>query len=217
MRAAIVRSDLILLVADKNIEFAMRGTLARHQALNIRSPRFVIYVHPERDPGCLRKANTFLRPHGSAYQHALVVFDRSGCGKDDLPRAALEREVEQALTNAGWAARACAIVVDPELENWVWGDSPRVDQVLGWAGRLPLRAWLRQNGYCAAMEKPARPKEAMEAALRVVGKARSASVFRALAESVSLERCTDPAFAKLRRTLRAWFPVSRNRPATSGA
>jgi hypothetical protein len=189
----------------------VRGILARHQALHIRAPRYVLYVHPQRDPGCLRKASGFLRPYASAYEHALVVFDRSGCGKDLVAREDLEREVEQALANSGWAARARAIVIDPELENWVWSDSPQVDCALGWSARLGgVRAWLREKGYCQSTEKPVRPKGALEAALQVVGKPRSSALFQTLAASVSLSRCADPSFAKLRLTLRTWFPACRD-------
>ena len=53
--------------------------------------------------------------------------------------------------------------------------------------------------------KPSKPKEAVELALRHVGKPRSSALFKSLAESVGLRRCTDAAFLKLRATLSAWF------------
>lgn len=48
------------------------------------------------------------------------------------------------------------------------GSSPEVDKVLGWSGRLPgLRDWLAQEAWMdAGASKPARPKEALQAALR---------------------------------------------------
>jgi hypothetical protein len=45
-------TDLVLLVADKNIEHGLRGLLSRPQALGIRSVTSKTYVHPQRDPGC---------------------------------------------------------------------------------------------------------------------------------------------------------------------
>jgi hypothetical protein len=121
----------------------------------------------------------------------------------------LEADVEQRLATNGWADRARAIVIDPELESWVWSKSPEVDKALGWAGHVPaLRPWLTQNGWLHESEaKPARPKEAMDAALRVVRRPRSSAIFRELAERVSFRRCTDAAFGKLITTLQTWFPT----------
>jgi hypothetical protein len=88
-----------------------------------------------------------------------------------------------------------------------------VDAVLGWRSRKPsLRSWLVASGFSSEpLDKPKRPKEAVEQALRFVRKARSSALYRQLAERVSLRRCTDPAFSKLMRVLRNWFPIARSR------
>ena len=57
--------------------------------------------------------------------------------------------------------------------------------------------------------KPARPKEAFEAALREARKPRSASLYQQIAERVSLRRCTDTAFLELKSILNNWFPPER--------
>ncbi len=54
--------DLIVLVADKNIEFTIKGLLSRPPALAIREITSYVVPHPERDPGCLLRAPEFLRP-----------------------------------------------------------------------------------------------------------------------------------------------------------
>jgi len=102
-----------------------------------------------------------------------------------------------------------AIVLDPELEAWVWSDSPQVDRTLGWAERSPnLRTWLEeQQLWPADIPKPHDPKHAMERALRAVRKRRSPALLRQLAERVSLRRCSDPAFIRLKTTLQRWFPA----------
>jgi hypothetical protein len=47
------RKDLVVLAADKNTEFTVRGLLdSRTAALGIRRVVFDVYPHPERDPGC---------------------------------------------------------------------------------------------------------------------------------------------------------------------
>jgi hypothetical protein len=184
--------DLVVLAADKNAEFALRGLLSRHHALDIRPVAADIYVHPERDPGCLLKSDAFLAAFLQSHSHAMVIFDREGCGKEHLSPTELADQVESALERKGWTRRhTTAIILDPELEIWVWSDSPEVDVVLGWQGRDPnLRAWLATNQYIVAnIAKPQRPKEAMQAALRQVRQARSSSLFQRLAETVSFDRC----------------------------
>jgi hypothetical protein len=44
--------------------------------------------------------------------------------------------------------------------------------------------------------------------LWTVRKPRSSAIYLELARSVSTDRCTDPAFLKLKRCLREWFPPS---------
>jgi len=200
-------SDLVLLTADKNTMFAVEGLLNRPRAVGIQPVKAVFYVHPERDPGCLLRADSFLRPFAKRFAHAIVMFDREGCGRQQESREELEAEVTSALSRSGWRDRAASIVIDPELENWVFSDSPEVDMVIGWAGRTPpLRTWLEQEGLLEMDQvKPSRPKEAMEAALRQVRMPRSSSIYAQLSERVSLERCTDPAFLKLKTTLQEWF------------
>lgn len=203
--------DIIFVLADRNIETAIASLLTRHQALAIRRIEYVTRVHPQKDPGCCLRAHDYLRPFCRRYTRALVVFDREGSGKDDVPRTMIEEEVEQSLATSGWSDdRARVIVIDPELEAWVWSDSPKVDDSLGWAGRKPsIRDWLRQQEFKIADNgKPERPKEAMEAALRVVRKPRSSAIYADLGTQVSLRRCVDPAFNKLKTTLQEWFPAT---------
>lgn len=114
------------------------------------------------------------------------------------------------MSKNGWGDRAAAIVIEPELEAWVWSISKQVDEKLGWSNRSPkLREWLQRETafWPADQAKPARPKEAMEKALREVRKPRSSSIFEDLAKSVSLKGCSDPAFAKLTGKLVEWFGV----------
>jgi len=204
-----VQRDIIFLVADRNTESAVRGLLSRPKSLAIRPVEAVIHTHPEHDPGCYCRAHDFLRAFRKRYAHAIVIFDREGCGSEAESRESLEAKVEKRLATSGWADRAKVIVIDPELENWVWSDSPEVDKALGWAGRTPaLRAWLAENQFLRqAGMKPDRPKEAVEAVLRLAPRPRSSAIYRELAETVSFRRCVDPAFLKLRTTLNSWFPV----------
>jgi hypothetical protein len=201
--------DLVVLVADKNMEFAVKGILTRIKSLGIREVTATFHVHPENDPGCLLRGHLFLRLFLHQSAHALVMLDREGSGKDSCSREDLESEIEVRLSQSGWGDRAVAVVIDPELEMWAWSESPHIDSVLGWEGRNPcLRTWLQEKSFLEAGQiKPFRPKEAMELALKTVKKPRSSSIYQQIAQKVSLERCVDPSFVKLKTILQEWFPV----------
>ncbi|MGQ9824527.1 MAG: methylation-associated defense system protein MAD4 [Desulfotomaculales bacterium] len=201
--------DLVVLVADKNMEYTIKGLLSRPQALGIRQPSFDCFVHPEHDPGCLLRGHDFLRSLVNTYTHALVMLDHDGCGRKHQSRKLLEKQIEENLMRSGWGDRAAAIVISPELETWVWNNSPHVDRIIGWAGKgMDLRSWLIQEGFTESRKgKPKQPKEAFEQALKLSGKARSSSLFFQLARSVSVEGCANQAFLKLKATLQKWFPI----------
>jgi hypothetical protein len=199
--------DLVVLTADMNTQFAVRGILSRHQSLRISKLDPDFFVHPQKDPGVYHNAHDFLRFAAKTHRHALVLMDREGSGQENKSREDLEGELEQALSRSGWDGRASAVVLDPEIEIWVWSDSSHVDHELGWLQQARgLRPWLQEKGFLGEGSlKPDRPKEAMEAALRSVRKPRSSAIYQALAEKVSLTKCQDPAFLKLKAVLQAWF------------
>ena len=122
--------DLVVLVADKNMGYSMKGILERPKSLGIKKLDFIIYPHPKRDPGCLVSSHNYLLREVNKFQHALVMFDREGCGREHKTRTELENEIEERLSSSGWGNRAAAIIIDPELENWVWSDSPELDLVM---------------------------------------------------------------------------------------
>lgn len=86
------QQDLIVLVADKNMEFSGRGLMSRPEAFGIRPLSYDVFVHPERDPGCLLRGHDFLRTFVSRYTRAIVMLDRHGCGQEQLPREVLEEQ-----------------------------------------------------------------------------------------------------------------------------
>lgn len=201
------QKDLIVLVADKDAELTVKGLLPRHQAFGIRPISKDVYSHPEHDPGCLLRGHEFLRSFIHRYAYAIVMLDREGCGKDAVPGEDLEKEIEERLADAGWKDRSTAIVLDPELEIWVWAESPQVDAILGWEGRQPdLRTWLVTRQFIQEKHtKPQQPKSALEKALREVRQPRSSAIYGQLAKQVSFRHCIDRAFVKFWTTLQHWF------------
>jgi hypothetical protein len=202
------QKDLVILVADGTMGFALTSILNRPESIGIRAISHQIYPHIHHDPGCLRESHDFLRPFTGQYHRALVVFDKEGCGREDCSTGELEAEVSLRLSECGWGERAAALVIEPELEAWVWSESPHVEAVLGWQGQTQsLSSWLKERGYLAERSvKPRKPKEAMKEVLRLSKKPFSSAIHQELAEKVSLERCQDAAFQRLKTLLRQWFP-----------
>jgi hypothetical protein len=197
--------DLVLLVADKNAQFALQGALERPEALGIRHLDFEFRVHVGRDGGARRTGPEMLALEHQRFSHALLVLDFEGCGTN-LPTASdLEQHLDSRLRQR-WADRAKSIVIEPELDVWMWGSDNALEDTLGWCADEGVREWLRDRGFAwHENQKPSRPKEAMEAVLRELRTPRSSALYRKIAGKISLRRCADPAFQRLRRQLTAWF------------
>jgi len=199
--------DLVCVAADRSIEAAMQAMLDRPEALGIRAITFETLVHPERDPGCFHDPAALLAGYGGRSEHALVVLD---CAWDGAPINAapeLEAMLERRLATIAPPGWARAVVIDPELEAWVFSDSPHVATTLGWPGSTEdLRSALEaERLWDSGRTKPNDPKRAMDWALRRARIPRSSAIFRKLASRVSFQRCQDRSFLRLREILREWF------------
>lgn len=200
--------DLVILVADKNGQFALRGALRRPEALGIRAISLEFRMHPGRDGGARTSGVGVLEREHRRFSHALLIFDLDGSGADQRQTAVdLERELDARLADL-WGANAKSIVITPEVDVWLWGADNALKEVLRWPLEGSIRSWLQQQGFAFhANGKPKRPKEALEAMVSVHRQPRSSALYEKITSRVSLQRCTDPAFLRLGETLRRWFPL----------
>jgi hypothetical protein len=197
--------DLVLLVADKNAEYALRGALGRPESLGIRAIGFKIVVHPGRDGGARTTGAEVLARERRRFRQALLILDYEGSGTDLPSGLALESELDKQL-QLQWGAAAKSIVIEPELDIWVWGSDNAIEAALEWPSPKRLREWLAEKGFVLNEHgKPILPKEALQAALSVPDLPRSSALYRRIAERISLHRCGDEAFIRLRAQLREWF------------
>lgn len=212
MRQGVDSLDLVVLVADKDLEEAVKALLPRIDDLDLRPFRFEVRRHPNRDGGCRTGAANFLRPFLMRYRRSLVLFDRDECGSR-LSRAEIQRSVNDNLSRNGWADRTKVIVIEPELEAWVWGDLRQTSRILGWGEDIGvLRRRLGSQGLWERHDtKPSDPKRAMRAAMERAPfgprRRRSARIFGEIAGSAAVDNCRDRAFNELKTTLQAWFPA----------
>jgi len=199
--------DLVVLVPDKNIEFALRGALGRPEALAIRPITHECRSRMGRDGGARATGVDVLARESRRFTHALLVFDLEGCGAEpDRSAADLESELDARLQML-WGGLARAIVIAPEADIGVWGSDNALRLAFNWPLDLGIRDWLKSKGFAFdARGKPERPKEALDAMRPVHLQPRSSALYEKITGQISLQRCADPAFRRLRAALQEWFP-----------
>ena len=211
--------DLVCIVADGQIEATISALLDRPRALGIRPITKEIVRHPNSDPGCYERPTDILRGYRKDADHALIILDHAWQGVPTGSGTELESLIEDKLGREDMAGWAVPVVIEPELEAWVFSASPHVDQILGWKGREPglRRALEDRNLWMPEDSKPADPKTALEWATRKAGKRRDTPIYRELARRVSTRGCRDPAFLRLKRLLQGWFPPDSSFRGTPAA
>ena len=205
------KKDLIVLVADGQQRQTVATLLTKRQpSLGIwRVPVDInsdILSHPRHDPGVFHEAGDFLSVFAQQYEHALVLIDAEGTGS---PAGAeeIEEKIQGDLNRNGWEGRSAVVVIDPELEIWVWSTSPLVSGIVG-MDRRRIKGMGYRRGYWQEGEtKPSRPKELLEEVLHSTGKPHSSALFVQLAKQVGLSRCRDDSFRRFREVLQGWFPA----------
>lgn len=219
MRSPATPASLVVVTADRMMKAAIETLLrARTGELGIRRMSFLVLRHHEADPGCRTNSVEVARGHIRDSRHLLVLFDYDGCGSREPP-GQIEKKVEEDLARNGWKGRSKVIVIVPELESWIWGRSEGAARALHWRRGFPaLRAWLAAEGLWPAGDpKPPDPKAAAERVLEEEDEDLTAEFYRDLAAYADFRDCRDPAFRRLRDTLREWYPARGESPGESGA
>ena len=199
--------DLVILVADIQQQKTIQTLLEeRRSSLELRPVAFDIFPHSGHDPGIYREAGAFLATFTGQYRYALVLLDVAWDGSPGNAEK-IEQTIQSDLDQHGWQGRSAVIALNPELEVWVWADSPHVPNELGMTWQQ-IRELAENKGYWAReAAKPTHPKELLEEVLYRTRRRRSSALFMRLAQNVGLADCQDPAFVHLREILWAWFPA----------
>ena len=165
------------------------------------------------DVKAFRDAHVLLRGYQATHRHAVVVLDYE-FGHQMEPDKVVS-SIQRNMVQAGWAETLFEVVlIQPELEVWIWQDNPLVQEVFyrrlkaAERERLPaLRKWLcDEQQWPDGMLKPPNPKAAFERAQRAFRAGSSMAICTEIFQRVSVQGCTDPAFGCLRDALRRWFP-----------
>jgi hypothetical protein len=202
--------DCFFLVADKQMEATFDGFLKRddfHHRLRTSHFTFEIGVdYAGNDAGIYTRAHEILRVVHREFQHAVVALDHAWQGAPAPQK--IRETIKNNLTRNGWHKdNVEVVVIEPELEIWLW--TPAIAQDLGLDQNLfvSLRETLAEKGlWQLGTLKPARPKEAFELLCKNIRKPRSGALYSRITSRIFVNRCNDPTFCLLRDTLQRWFP-----------
>lgn len=204
--------ELVILVADGTMRAVFAAFFERkfHLVLSCApfdfNPRLDLFNNPlETDGGVHRRCHEILRPYLNTHRRALVVLDQQFGA--ERPAEEVRVEIEQRLNANGWAGRATAAVIEPELEVLLWQDNVNVERALRHQGGS-LRQLLAADGrWPEGAPKPPAPKEVIQTLIRANRAGPPVVVYSQIAKAVSTAGCSDPAFHCVRDALRAWFPA----------
>jgi len=161
------------------------------------------------DGGIYKHCHRMLQENGYMESHRrLVVLCDQQFGSE-VPAAEVRTEILDRIQKNGWGDdKADVVVIDPELEIWIWQDSPHVQKAIGFNGPGSLRELLREDGsWPDGRIKPSEPKELFRQLCHRYKTPFSSALYRDVAENVSALGCSDPAFKQLLHTLCRWFPI----------
>ena len=223
--------DIIWLIPDLQCKATILGFIQRngfHHNLGCGPFRFSeqedLLVHPGHDPGVWKYSQVLLASKKDTHERSIIILDNDWDGSPGV--AQIEADIEQNMIASGWAQnRFEVIVIDPELESWIWQDNIHVEEAFDHARPPSLRdklatLTLLPNGKLANAQpalgqipiwpvgdaKPPDPKSAVEAVTSMKSLGPVSAVFNEIASKVGVGNCQDPAFQKLRATLQQWFP-----------
>jgi hypothetical protein len=217
-----MKRPVVFLVADKNMNEVFRAFLERdgfHHQLRCGHFDFHekrdLFRHPRSDPGVYNEAHVFLAPYVQTHERAVVVLDAAWDGAPAGGARQIESDISKRLANS-WE-KFKVIVIDPELENWIWITQQLPDHRIvihdlvassfKYRANQPLKEFLQERGnWRDDIQKPKDPKAAVERVLRLTNTPRSSSLYRNIVRGASVARCQDPTFQALLETLQQWFP-----------
>jgi hypothetical protein len=208
--------DLFVLTADSDSQAVMRTVLVRPRDLGIRQITAEIRRFPGRDSGMVKDGPEIARAmvKKSDYSRLILIWDHHGSGwHDRAPEDAVSR-IQQRLDSSTWTDRSAAIVVVPEIEEWLW-HCPQsiaghfdisVDKLNALVTQLSTKLSRSRDRCCREL-----PKELFERVL--YERKRRGPLpedFESLAASANLNSWrASETFARLATVLEEWFPAEQ--------
>lgn len=207
------KKDVVFFVADAAMEAVFREFLKRgHFAGRLHCADFSFDIArdpPSKDGGVYKRVHELLKSFQHTHERTVVVLDKQ-FGNEGLKTDQVKSAIEENLRDSGWDDDHYAVVViDPELEVWLWQDNAHVEQCLKYQGAKSLRATLADSGeWPVDCLKPLQPKDCIQQLIRRNRAGVPTVVYTQIAAKVSVLACQDAMFQALLAQLQTWFPLS---------
>jgi hypothetical protein len=206
--------DLFILAADSDMEALMRAVLARHRDLQIRPITFEVRRFFGRDSGMVTIGPEIARDlvNKNEYSRLILVWDHHGSGWHALDAGEAVARIQRRLDGVTWTDRSGAVVIVPELEEWLWGCPTSIARHL----ELTAAEFDAATARAAAQLNRSRerccrelPKELFEKIVYYHKRRRPLPEdFKALGSSANLSTWTrSDTFDRFVKILRSWFPA----------
>jgi hypothetical protein len=210
-----MKRDCVFFVADKTMYDTFLGFLSRADrveqlgcaAFAFDPAEDLFFAAGQNDSGLNRRAGDLLRPFQRSHRKAVVALD---CDWDGTPgQKVIIQNITQQLHRNGWGDdEVIVIAIDPELEQWIWQDSPVLADALRMSVPQGIKAALSERGlWPLKAAKPPQPKELFIQLRRENNVKLSSSIFKKIASKVPVAACQDSEFRRLVDQLRVWFPA----------
>ena len=118
-----MKKHLIIRVADADMERFLNAILNKPEALGIRPIQFDIERNTDArgDSGMRANGAELTRMDKDDYQKVVLMWDYQGCGHEHKKSAqTVAKETQDQLDRISWQANSAVIIVEPELERWLW-------------------------------------------------------------------------------------------------
>ena len=194
-----------MLCADSHAEAILQEVFRRSKEIGVDMERPNIHRRGGETDGWVRKYGVgTLRTQRHVYSHGLLIFDHQGCG-DRRSGPEIEAELDDQLA-ANWGDQAKAIVIEPEVEAWLWGMTESLHAIPKLSG-ADLNQWLRSRHPWP--KKPVDPKDHLQALFRDYRAKYCGDNFRLVAQQASLndQHCLCRSYRRFVSILRTWFPL----------
>ncbi|ROM87185.1 MULTISPECIES: methylation-associated defense system protein MAD4 [Pseudomonas] len=210
-----MKRDCVFFVADKTMRETFLGFLSRedrNEQLSCGNFSFdpaedLFFAAGQNDSGLNKRADSLLSAFLHSHKKAVVVLD---CDWDGSPgQGAIIQNITTQLHESGWALGDIVVIaIEPELEQWIWQDSPVLADELRIAAPDGLKVALGERGlWPQNVAKPPSPKELFIQLRRENNVKLSSSVFKRIAANVPIAACQDSEFLRLVSQLQLWFPA----------
>jgi len=210
-----MKRDCVFFVADKTMRETFLGFLSREDrdeqlgcgAFTFDPAEDLFFAAGQNDCGLNKRADALLSAFLHSHQKVVVALD---CEWDGSPgQVAIIQNISTQLLGSGWAADdVIVIAIEPELEQWIWQDSPVLADELRMDAPQGLKAALSARGlWPQDAAKPPSPKELFIQLRRENNVKLSSSVFKRIAANVPVAACQDSEFRRLVNQLQLWFPA----------